>query len=124
MLAGKRVLVVEDEYYIADDIRRMLSAAGAAVVGPCASLSKAEAAVDEGDFDCAVVDLNLGGESAVPIAERLAREGCGLAISTGYGSEALPEHLEGVPRIEKPYDPPTLLDLLSQLSCARSTDLR
>ena len=63
MLAGKRVLVVEDEYYIADDMRRMLSAAGATVVGPCASLSKAEAAVDEGDFDCAVIDLNLGAKA-------------------------------------------------------------
>ena len=67
-----------------------------------------------------MIDLNLGGESAVPIAERLAGEGRGFAISTGYGSEALPEHLKGVPRVEKPYDPPTLLGVLSQLSCARS----
>ena len=120
MLTGKRVLVVEDEYYIADDLRRMLSAAGATVVGPCGSLAKAEAALDEENFDCAVIDLNLAGESAVPIAERLASEGRGFAIATGYGSEALPERLQGVPRIEKPYDPPTLLDLLSQLSCVRS----
>ena len=120
MLAGKRILAIEDEYYIADDIRRMLSAAGATVVGPCASLAKARAAVDEADFDCALVDLNLGGKSAVPIAERLASEGRGFVISTGYSSEGLPEQLQGVARIEKPYDPPALLDLLSQLSCARS----
>jgi DNA-binding NtrC family response regulator len=119
MLTGKRVLVVEDEYYIADDMRRMIAAAGATVVGPCSTLAKADAAVKAGDFDCAVIDLNLAGESAIPIAERLMDEGRGFAISTGYGAEALPRHLRDVPRIEKPYDPSALLDLLSQLSCAR-----
>ena len=119
MLARKRILVIEDEYYIADDLRRMLAEAGAKVVGPCSTVAKADEAVSAGGFDCPV-DLNFSGESAIPIAERLMDGGCRFAISTGYGTEALPKRLRGVPRIEKPYDPPTLLDLLSQLSCARS----
>ena len=98
----------------------MLAEAGAKVVGPCSTVAKADEAVSAGGFDCALLDLNLSGESAIPIAEWLMDGGCRFAISTGYGTEALPKRLRGVPRIEKPYDPPTLLDLLSQLSCARS----
>ena len=84
----------------------MLAEAGAKVVGPCSTVAKADEAVSAGGFDCAV-DLNLSGESAIPIAERLMDGACPFAISTGYGTEALPKRLRGVSRIEKPYDPPT-----------------
>jgi DNA-binding NtrC family response regulator len=118
-LDGKRVLLVEDEYYIADDIRRTLIAAGAEVVGPFSTVAKAQAAVDDGAFDCAVIDLNLHGESAVPLAERLTRQGKSFAIATGYGSPAVPDGLKAVSRIEKPFDPPALLSLVGQLSSPR-----
>ena len=116
-LGGARVLLIEDEYYIADDLRRILDRAGAAVVGPCATLAKANEALDEAAFDCAVIDLNLHGESAVPIADRLIEQGKSFAIATGYGGAALPDRLKDVPRIEKPFDPPALLQLLGQLRC-------
>ena len=101
-LEGRRVLLVEDEYYIADDLRKALSEAGADVVGPCPTLLKALDAMDTQSFDCAVIDLNLHGESALPIADRLLDEGTPFAIATGYGSDSVPEHLKDVPRIEKP----------------------
>ena len=116
-LRGARVLIVEDEYYIADDLRRELSAAGATVVGPVSTLENAREAVDLGDFDCAVIDLNLHGESAVPIAEWLLKQGKSFVITTGYGSDVVPDELKGVPRIEKPYDPPALLRLTLALGC-------
>jgi DNA-binding NtrC family response regulator len=122
-LEGARVLVVEDEYYIADDLRRTLDAAGARVVGPCSTLSNAHEALDRGDFDCAVIDLNLHGDSAVPLADRLIREGHSFAIATGYGSDVVPDRLKDVPRIEKPFDPPALLELIKQLSCAKGGGL-
>jgi DNA-binding response OmpR family regulator len=118
-LRGARVLVVEDEYYIADDVRRELKAAGANVVGPVGTIELAQKAVDEDAFDCAVLDLNLHGESALPIAERLMERGKSFAIATGYGSGSVPDRLHGVPRIEKPFDPPTLVALIDKLSCAR-----
>ena len=116
---GTRVLVVEDEYYIADDLRRTLDAAGATVVGPCSTVAKANAALDAGDFDWAVIDLNLHGESALPIANRLLKLGKSFAIATGYGSSAVPETLREVPRIEKPFDPPALLQLVEQLNLTK-----
>ena len=119
-LHGARVLVVEDEYYIADDLQRELKAAGADIVGPVGTVALAQKAIDDDAFDCAVLDLNLHGESALPIAERLIERGKSFAIATGYGSGAVPDRFDDVPRIEKPFDPPTLLKLIGQLSCARS----
>jgi DNA-binding NtrC family response regulator len=119
-LDGIRVLLVEDEYYIADDIRQALKRAGAEVVGPVATLDKAQAALDDGSFDCAIVDLNLHGQSAVPIAERLLKQGRSFAIATGYGSLAVPDSLKDVPRVEKPFDPTKIVQLLEQLGCART----
>ena len=118
-LSGKRILLVEDEYYIADDVRRTLNAAGAQVLGPFASVATANEALDEGAFDCAVVDLNLHGESAAPIADRVIEERRSFAIATGYGSRAVPDRFQKVPRIEKPFNPPALLRLMGELSCAR-----
>jgi len=118
-LTGARVLLVEDEYYIADDLRRTLRAVGATVVGPAPTLSIAMDLFDEGNFDCAVIDLNLQGESALPLADRLIEQRRSFAIATGYGSTAVPDRLKDIPRIEKPFDPAALLRLVGQLSCAR-----
>jgi DNA-binding NtrC family response regulator len=114
-LSGTRVLLVEDEYYIADDLRRTLIAAGAEVVGPISTLDTAQEALDSERFDCAVIDLNLQGESALPLIDRLVAEGRSFAIATGYGAAAVPARLSKVPRIEKPFDPRTLLQLVGQL---------
>jgi CheY-like chemotaxis protein len=122
-LNGARILVVEDEYYIADDLRRILASAGAEVVGPVSTVSKAVEVIERGEFDCAVLDLNLHGSSAVPVADRLLAAGKSFAIATGYAISALPEWLRNVPRIEKPFDPPALLQLVRQLRCAKEPEL-
>lgn len=119
-LSGTRVLLVEDEYFIADDVRRALDAAGAQVIGPCANFEQAEAAVEENAFDCAILDLNLHGKSAAPIADRLIEQGKPFAIATGYGSSAVPERLQQLPQIKKPFDLRELLQLIAQIYCART----
>ena len=119
-LAGLRVLVVEDEYYIADDLRRSLSGAGASVVGPMGSVALAESALEKGDFDCAVLDLNLHGENAAEIADQLKIMGVPFAIATGYGSGAIPSRHSDVPRLEKPFDPDQVVELVSRWERSRA----
>ncbi len=120
-LDGARVLVVEDEYFIADDLRRTLDAAGAIVIGPVSTFAKAADVIAEGGFDCAVIDLNLHGESGVALADQLLAAGASFAIATGYGSAAVPDRLKHVPRIEKPFDPAAIVASLGALGCARAS---
>ncbi|WP_345822590.1 hypothetical protein ABC766_15095 [Methylobacterium fujisawaense] len=59
-LSHRRILVVEDEYLIAMDVKRWLMAAGATVVGPVPSVERALGLIEEGYIDAAVLDINLG----------------------------------------------------------------
>ena len=114
-LLGARILVVEDEYYLAADLSRALSDAGAEVIGPIGSLQEAQATVSCGRFDCAVVDMNLRGSVAHSIAERLGERGVPFLITTGYDRASLPESLQHAPRVEKPFTLDEVIDRLVYL---------
>jgi CheY-like chemotaxis protein len=101
-LRGLRILVVEDEYYLADDLAAALREAGGEVFGPVGSLEEAEQAVRTAGFDCAIVDMNLRGDMAFPIADQLRDAGIPFLIATGYNSASLPDRFADVPRVEKP----------------------
>ena len=111
-LSGARVLIVEDEYYLADDLSRALTDAGAEVVGPVATLDEAVQRVADDGFDCAVVDMNLRGDFLFDFAEKLKSTGKPFVIATGYNQASLPGCLLEVPRIEKPFAPHDVVDLL------------
>jgi len=83
ILAGLRVLVVEDETLIGILLEDMITELGAAFVGPCASLGSALAAAREDDFDVALVDMNLGGERADEVGRVLSQRGIPFALSSG-----------------------------------------
>ncbi|KPH04368.1 response regulator (plasmid) [Rhizobium acidisoli] len=104
-LAGLAILVVEDDYFIADELARSLSRAGAQVVGPVGSLTDTLALLDDTDhLDFALLDLNLDGESAIPIADRLAARNEFFAFVTGYSSRGIPSRFGTVERLDKPVE--------------------
>ena len=107
-LAGKRILVVEDEYYLADDLVQTLRGQGADVAGPVGTLAEAERLVAEGRIDCAILDINLRGEMAFPVADRLGEAGVPFLFATGYSRSHLPERFSGIPHLQKPFDPAEL----------------
>lgn len=111
-LAGRRILVVEDEYYLADDLVRTLRAQGAEVAGPVGTLAQAEQLVAEGPIDCAILDINLRGEMAFPVADRLREAGIPFLIASGYARSHLPERFRDVPHLQKPFDPNQVLALV------------
>lgn len=102
-LRGRRVLVVEDEYLLAEDVGEELERQGATVVGPVPSVRDALALLaSEPAPHAAILDINLGGEMAYPVADALRARGIPFVFATGYDAEAIPETYAGVPRIEKP----------------------
>lgn len=102
-LAGKRILIVEDEYFIASDLKRAFQQGGAIVVGPVGDLTNGLALAEEGELDAAVLDVNLEGATSYPIADRLADQAVPYMFLTGYDGWALPEPYCNAPRIAKPF---------------------
>lgn len=86
-LANLRVLVVEDEMLIAMLLEDALEELGCVFKGPCRSLADALDAAEGGDYDVALVDFNLQGEKATPLAARLVEIGRPFAISSGGGAD-------------------------------------
>lgn len=82
-LAGRRVLVVEDEALVALYLSDVLEEAGAEVVGPAHCLREAMALVDADDFDAALMDVNLAGEASWPAIEAMGRVGKPFVVLSG-----------------------------------------
>lgn len=103
--AGRRVLVVEDDFFIADDLVAALEAEGAIVVGPIPSVRAALELIERGDpLDGAVLDINLQGEMAFPVADALAARSISFVFATGYDQSVVPARFVGVTACEKPFN--------------------
>ena len=115
LLAGKRILVVEDEYWLAAEIAHALEEEGAEILGPAGTMAQAQDLLEQQRPDCAVLDINLHGEMAFSIAEHLQQAEVPFAIASGYDGLALPPSLARVPRLQKPFDPRQLRSVLPGL---------
>lgn len=116
LLQDRRVLVVEDEYFIADDIAQALRKLGAEVIGPASDRAKALALLSSTErIDGAVLDVNLRGETVYPVAEALRARGIPFVFATGYDTSAIPSGYADIPRWEKPFDPHALARALPGL---------
>ena len=115
-LAGRRVLVVEDEYYLADELERAFREAEATVLGPVSSVEAALYLLGrEAMPDAAVLDVNLGGERADPVADVLLARGVPFVFATGYDLASLAERHAGVRRLEKPVEAAVVLREVGRL---------
>ena len=83
-LAGRRILVVEDEFLIALDIEDTLRNLGCEVMGPAATVGEALALVETAVPDAAVLDVRLGDHSTGDIARELRQRGVPFMVLTGY----------------------------------------
>lgn len=102
-LHGRRILVVEDEYLIADDLQTALEAVGAEVLGPAPSIEDAQSLIASAPaIDAALLDVNVRGEQIFAVADRLAERGVPFVFATGYDQASIPERYSGRPCLEKP----------------------
>lgn len=107
-----RILIVEDEYYLAADLAEALRRRGAEIIGPVGTLDEALRAIEADRPDHAVLDVNLRGEMSFPIADKLELAGIPYLIATGYSQESLPDRFRNKPRLEKPFRPERLAEIL------------
>lgn len=122
-LNGLRLLIVENEYMLADDLVQAVRAAGATVVGPAATEARAMALIDvEDGLDGAVLDVNLHGEISMVLADRLRDLSVPFVFATGYGQGSFSGEHANVPRWEKPYDARELAAALPSLFAPLARD--
>lgn len=113
-LRNCRILIVEDEFLLADDLRRALGEAGAIVLGPVASLEDALHAIrSEQQLDGVVLDVNLGGDLAYPAADLLLQRQVPFAFTTGYDEAVIPPRFAHVPLCQKPINLTQVLRAIS-----------
>jgi CheY-like chemotaxis protein len=104
-LAGRRVLVIEDEYFLADDIVQALTALGARIVGPYGDLSEATDVVDRDiAIDAAIMDINLRNDMVFPLARLLRSRKVPLLFTTGYDQSSIEPEFQNVRLWGKPLD--------------------
>ena len=114
-LSGHRVLVVEDDYFISQEVRSVLMDAGAEVEGPFGTLKHALSAVKRDGFDLAVLDLNLRGASGYPVAASLKEAGVPFIFASGYTGSSVPEEWRDVPNCGKPCRAERLVAMLASV---------
>lgn len=103
-LHGLRILVVEDEALILMEMEDMLLELGCDIVGPASTVAKALAAIGANELDGALLDMNLGGEHVLPVAEMLSARGVPYLMVTGYAARSgISPRLDDAPRVTKPF---------------------
>ncbi|WP_164863214.1 response regulator [Stutzerimonas nitrititolerans] len=102
-LAGRRILVVEDELMILMLVEDMLAELGCTSITSAATVEQALALIDEKDFDAATLDVNLHGIKSFPIADALIARCVPFMFATGFGAEGVPARYNEQTVLRKPF---------------------
>lgn len=102
-ITGLNILLVEDEAYIALDVKELLRQTKCKVVGPFVDVATALAAIEKGRIDCAILDVNLGKEHTLYLADVLADRAVPFIWMSGYDATILPERHRQRPFVAKPF---------------------
>lgn len=114
-LAGRRILVVEDDFFVADSLALYLRALGADVAGPAPTVEAALDLIGGAErLDGAVLDIQLRGKLVYGVADALTARGVHFVFATGYGPDAIPKRYNDAPRYTKPVEGERLVCLLTR----------
>jgi CheY-like chemotaxis protein len=104
LIAGHRIMIVEDEALVAISMSDLMTEFGFAVVGPFGKLKDATTALKKGGVDAAILDINLGGELVYSLADSLAAKNVPFVFVTGYGTESIDRRFANIRVMQKPVD--------------------
>jgi CheY-like chemotaxis protein len=117
---GVRLLIVEDEYFLAQDLADHFQSLGVKVLGPAGTVADALSLLRSHEVEGAVLDVNLRGERVYPVADVLLQKDVPFVFASGYGGELEPDVYTGVPRCIKPVDFSVLTKTLADQIAART----
>lgn len=118
-LLGHSILLIEDDFHQARDARQALQHSGARVVGPVKDPHTALRLINERQFSCAVVDINLGEGASFDIATSLQEKGVPFLFMTALDPATIPSELGNAPVIRKPVEFRALLKVAAHISANR-----
>ncbi|WP_184401398.1 response regulator [Rhizobium sp. BK650] len=116
----RTILVVEDEFFIALEIKTALTSAGFNVLGPAASVDHALELLHDTKPNAAVLDVDLGGERVTPVALQLKALGIPFVLASAADAAALAQNaaLAGVRNLGKPADMRQLAAAVADIAMA------
>ncbi|MBT2245033.1 MULTISPECIES: response regulator [Sphingobium] len=120
ILGSRHILIVEDDYFIASDLKKILLAEGANVVGPVGDLFGATRLAESEKIDIAVLDVNLRGSNSYTLADSLAKRAIPHMFLTGYDGWSMPEKYRHTPRLSKPFCVTQVVKMIEELLETRS----
>ena len=113
--SSPRLLVVEDEYLIRMLLEDMLIDLGYSIAAAVGTIAEASEFAKHGEFNAAILDVNLDGQEIYPVAEILAKRGLPFVFVTGYGENSLPAIYRDRPALQKPFQAERLQETLEEM---------
>ncbi|MEI9405698.1 response regulator [Mesorhizobium argentiipisi] len=114
-MAEFRVLVVEDEWLVAEEHRYVLEEAGFGIVGPVPSVKLAIKLIETEAISAAVLDIGLNGETSAPLVPHLQHRKIPFVFVSGYTPSDVPEMLRAYPFLAKPVVATALVSALNKM---------
>jgi len=124
-LIGCRILVVEDDFFIRIDLESILRDAGAEVIGPCRGIADALELLTKSQVTAAILDMQLGHETVVPVARELTKRGTPFIFYSGqHGVDPALVEWSSHPILDKPALPRAIVGAVADLLPRHARDVR
>ncbi|MEZ2330674.1 response regulator [Mesorhizobium sp. RCC_202] len=118
-----RILIVEDEWLVAEEHRTILEEAGFAIVGPAPSVARAKKLIESEAISAAVLDIGLGSETSAALIPLLAERGIPFVFVSGYTASDVPEDLRHHKMLSKPVWAAALVEAVRNMLGVQPTSL-
>jgi two-component SAPR family response regulator len=120
-LEGLTIMVVEDDFLAALELKRLVEERAGTVAGPVGRLEQAEELARDVRLDGAILDVQLDGTVSLPLADALIARGVPVILVTGYDITTLPDRFANTPRLPKPFSDVNFDEMIDQVFSARAT---
>jgi ActR/RegA family two-component response regulator len=114
-LDGLTIMVVEDDFLAALELKRLVEERSGTVAGPVGRLEQAQKLAKEAELDGAILDVKLNGSVSLPLVDDLIARGVPVILVTGYDIATLPPRFADTPRLPKPFSEVNFDETVSQV---------